>query len=90
MGIERTGLGFSLTFIMLNYCLIFYFKASDILYYEVLDIPLPQLQCLKTLKIAFHHDAKDEVSTARWLLLLFTELFTLLIFEFLTKLSLFR
>ncbi|KAK8641315.1 hypothetical protein V6N13_010728 [Hibiscus sabdariffa] len=39
-----------------------YSQASDILYYEVLDIPLPELQCLKTLKIAFHHAAtKGEV-----------------------------
>ncbi|RZB42780.1 Ubiquitin carboxyl-terminal hydrolase 13 [Glycine soja] len=36
-------------------------QTSDILYYEVLDIPLPELQCLKTLKIAFHHDTNDEV-----------------------------
>ncbi|KAL9319024.1 hypothetical protein ACSQ67_015541 [Phaseolus vulgaris] len=41
--------------------LIHYNQASDILYYEVLDIPLPELQCLKTLKIAFHHATKDEV-----------------------------
>ncbi|XP_020226107.1 ubiquitin carboxyl-terminal hydrolase 13 isoform X2 [Cajanus cajan] len=38
-----------------------YNQISDILYYEVLDIPLPELQCLKTLKIAFHHATKDEV-----------------------------
>jgi hypothetical protein len=37
------------------------FQTSDILYYEVLDIPLPELQCLKTLKVAFHHATKDEV-----------------------------
>ncbi|KAF2299873.1 hypothetical protein GH714_005290 [Hevea brasiliensis] len=36
-------------------------KISDILYYEVLDIPLPELQGLKTLKVAFHHATKDEV-----------------------------
>ncbi|KAK8645429.1 hypothetical protein V6N13_119259 [Hibiscus sabdariffa] len=37
-------------------------QASDILYYEVLDIPLPELQCLKTLTVAFHHAAtKEEV-----------------------------
>ncbi|XP_027367555.1 ubiquitin carboxyl-terminal hydrolase 13-like isoform X2 [Abrus precatorius] len=41
--------------------LIHYNQTSDILYYEVLDIPLPELQCLKTLKIAFHHATKDEV-----------------------------
>ncbi|KAK2640892.1 hypothetical protein Ddye_022655 [Dipteronia dyeriana] len=42
--------------------LIHYNQTSDILYYEVLDIPLPELQCLKTLKVAFHHSTKDEVS----------------------------
>ncbi|KAF5938220.1 hypothetical protein HYC85_025726 [Camellia sinensis] len=35
--------------------------TSDVLYYEVLDIPLPELQGLKTLKVAFHHATKDEV-----------------------------
>ncbi|KAG1358583.1 putative Ubiquitin carboxyl-terminal hydrolase 13 [Cocos nucifera] len=34
---------------------------SDTLYYEVLDIPLPELQGLKILKVAFHHARKDEV-----------------------------
>lgn len=38
------------------------FQTSDILYYEVLDIPLPELQGLKTLKVAFHHATKEEVS----------------------------
>ncbi|KAH7547698.1 hypothetical protein JRO89_XS14G0004000 [Xanthoceras sorbifolium] len=38
-----------------------YNQTSDILYYEVLDIPLPELECLKTLKVAFHHASKDEV-----------------------------
>ncbi|KAM1109325.1 hypothetical protein EV1_008836 [Malus domestica] len=40
-----------------------YNQSSDILYYEVLDIPLPELEGLglKTLKIAFHHATKDEV-----------------------------
>ncbi|XP_038697160.1 ubiquitin carboxyl-terminal hydrolase 12 isoform X1 [Tripterygium wilfordii] len=38
-----------------------YNQSSDILYYEVLDIPLPELQGLKTLKVAFHHATKDEV-----------------------------
>ncbi|KAH9659380.1 ubiquitin carboxyl-terminal hydrolase 13 [Citrus sinensis] len=42
--------------------LIHYNQTSDVLYYEVLDIPLPELQCLKTLKVAFHHATKDEVS----------------------------
>nr|GEY05619.1 ubiquitin carboxyl-terminal hydrolase 13-like isoform X1 [Tanacetum cinerariifolium] len=32
-----------------------------ILYYEVLDIPLPELQGLKTLKVALHHATKNEV-----------------------------
>ncbi|XWS08168.1 hypothetical protein CRYUN_Cryun41cG0057300 [Craigia yunnanensis] len=41
--------------------LIHYNQTSDILYYEVLDIPLPELQGLKTLKVAFHHAIKDEV-----------------------------
>ncbi|XP_027344839.1 ubiquitin carboxyl-terminal hydrolase 12-like isoform X4 [Abrus precatorius] len=41
--------------------LIHYNQTSDILYYEVLDIPLPELQGLKTLKVAFHHATKDEV-----------------------------
>ncbi|XP_066396753.1 ubiquitin C-terminal hydrolase 12-like isoform X2 [Miscanthus floridulus] len=42
--------------------LIHYNQTSDILYYEVLDIPLPELQALKTLKVTYHHVAKDEVS----------------------------
>ncbi|MQL74619.1 hypothetical protein Taro_006967, partial [Colocasia esculenta] len=37
-----------------------YNQSSDILYYEVLDLPLPELQGLKTLKVAFHHATKDE------------------------------
>jgi hypothetical protein len=36
-------------------------QTSDILYYEVLDIPLPELQALKTLKVTYHHATKDEV-----------------------------
>ncbi|KAK9999214.1 hypothetical protein SO802_018817 [Lithocarpus litseifolius] len=44
-------------------CLGHWPKTSDILYYEVLDIPLPELQGLKTLKVAFHHATKDEVRT---------------------------
>ncbi|GKA98232.1 hypothetical protein Tco_0826169, partial [Tanacetum coccineum] len=35
--------------------------SIDILYYEILDIPLPELQGLKTFKVAFHHATKDEV-----------------------------
>ncbi|OIT27340.1 PREDICTED: ubiquitin carboxyl-terminal hydrolase 12-like [Nicotiana attenuata] len=42
--------------------LVHYNQTSDILYYEVLDIPLPELQCLKTLKVAFYNSAKDEVT----------------------------
>ncbi|XP_044503709.1 ubiquitin C-terminal hydrolase 12 isoform X2 [Mangifera indica] len=41
--------------------LVHYNQISDILYYEVLDIPLPELQGLKNLKVAFHHAMKDEV-----------------------------
>ncbi|CAH8260155.1 unnamed protein product [Arabidopsis lyrata] len=41
--------------------LVHYNQTSDILYYEVLDIPLPELQGLKTLKVAFHSATKDEV-----------------------------
>ncbi|CAA2970001.1 ubiquitin carboxyl-terminal hydrolase 12-like [Olea europaea subsp. europaea] len=41
--------------------LVQYNQISDILYYEVLDIPLPELQGLKTLKVAFHHATKDDV-----------------------------
>ncbi|XVE68556.1 hypothetical protein DITRI_Ditri09bG0077400 [Diplodiscus trichospermus] len=41
--------------------LVHYNQTSSILYYEVLDIPLPELQGLKTLKVAFHHATKDEV-----------------------------
>ncbi|XP_059307810.1 ubiquitin C-terminal hydrolase 13-like isoform X2 [Lycium ferocissimum] len=42
--------------------LVHYNQTSDILYYEVLDIPLPELQGLKTLKVAFYNAAKDEVT----------------------------
>jgi ubiquitin carboxyl-terminal hydrolase 7 len=47
-----------------NYSWFFFFfflQTSDILYYEVLDLPLPELQGLKNLKVAFHHTTKDEV-----------------------------
>ena len=37
-------------------------QTSDILYHEVLDIPLPELQHLKTLEVAFHHATTNEVS----------------------------
>ncbi|XP_024017495.1 ubiquitin carboxyl-terminal hydrolase 12 isoform X2 [Morus notabilis] len=36
--------------------------TSDILYYEILDIPLPELQGLKSLKVYFHHATKDEAT----------------------------
>jgi ubiquitin carboxyl-terminal hydrolase 7 len=39
------------------------YQTSDILYYEVLDIPLPELQALKTLKVTYHHATKDEVTS---------------------------
>ncbi|GKV35061.1 hypothetical protein SLEP1_g43379 [Rubroshorea leprosula] len=42
--------------------LVHFDKSSDILYYEVLDIPLPELQNFKTPKVASHHAIKDEVS----------------------------
>lgn len=41
--------------------LVHYNQTSDILYYEVLDIPLPELQGLKNLKVAFHYATKDEM-----------------------------
>jgi len=41
--------------------LIHYNQTTDVMYYEVLDIPLPELQGLKTLKVAFHHATKEEV-----------------------------
>ncbi|CAN6577223.1 unnamed protein product [Malus baccata var. baccata] len=41
--------------------LTYYNQRSDILYYEVLGIPLPELEGPKTLKFAFHHATKDEV-----------------------------
>ncbi|XP_026415216.1 ubiquitin carboxyl-terminal hydrolase 12-like isoform X1 [Papaver somniferum] len=44
----------------LSEMLVHYNQTSDILYYEVLDIPLPELQGLKTLKVAFHHATKED------------------------------
>ncbi|GAV86141.1 UCH domain-containing protein [Cephalotus follicularis] len=41
--------------------LIDYFQRTNILYYEVLDIPLPELQGLKNRKVDFHQGAKEEV-----------------------------
>eukprot|EP00252_Welwitschia_mirabilis_P016659 TRINITY_DN3688_c0_g1_i1.p1 TRINITY_DN3688_c0_g1~~TRINITY_DN3688_c0_g1_i1.p1 ORF type:complete len:1121 (+),score=247.00 TRINITY_DN3688_c0_g1_i1:261-3623(+) len=46
----------------LDEMLVHYNQISDILYYEVLDIPLVELQGLKSLKVAFYHPTKDEVS----------------------------
>jgi ubiquitin carboxyl-terminal hydrolase 7 len=40
---------------------------SDILYYEILDIPLPELQGLKTLRVAFHHATSSEVVCTKFL-----------------------
>ncbi|KAI3902003.1 hypothetical protein MKW92_032900 [Papaver armeniacum] len=45
----------------LSEILIHHNRTSDILYYEVLDIPLPKFQDLKTLKVAFHHSTKDDM-----------------------------
>ncbi|KAF9607606.1 hypothetical protein IFM89_037534 [Coptis chinensis] len=36
-------------------------QTSDILYYEVLGIPLPELQVFKTLKVAFHHPTNMKI-----------------------------
>ncbi|KAG6417727.1 hypothetical protein SASPL_119919 [Salvia splendens] len=36
-------------------------QVSDILYYEVLDIPLPELEGLRTLRVAFRHGTNDEM-----------------------------
>lgn len=36
-------------------------QISDILYFETLDLPLPELQGLKTLKITFHNSKTEEV-----------------------------
>jgi ubiquitin carboxyl-terminal hydrolase 7 len=41
--------------------LVHYNQTSDILYFEMLDLPLPELQGLKTLKIAFHNSKTEEV-----------------------------
>ncbi|KAI3952854.1 hypothetical protein MKW92_019983 [Papaver armeniacum] len=37
-----------------------YNQAPDVLYYEVLDIPLPELEGLKTLNVAFRHSTKND------------------------------
>ncbi|PWA58335.1 ubiquitin carboxyl-terminal hydrolase 12 [Artemisia annua] len=36
-------------------------ETSDILYHEVVDIPLPEMRHLKTLEVAFHHATTNEV-----------------------------
>lgn len=38
-------------------------QTSDILYFETLDLPLPELQGLKTLKVAFHNAKTEEVGS---------------------------
>ncbi|KAL3154338.1 hypothetical protein ABBQ32_013820 [Trebouxia sp. C0010 RCD-2024] len=38
-----------------------YGQAADTLYYELLDLPLQELERLKTLKIAFHGEKAEEV-----------------------------
>nr|XP_024389477.1 ubiquitin carboxyl-terminal hydrolase 12-like isoform X2 [Physcomitrium patens] len=40
--------------------LVHYNQTSDILYFETLDLPLPELQGLKTLKVAFHNAKTEE------------------------------
>ncbi|KAI3924448.1 hypothetical protein MKW98_032649 [Papaver atlanticum] len=45
----------------LSEVLIHHNQISNILYYEVLDIPLPVLQGLKTLNVSFHDAKKDTV-----------------------------
>jgi hypothetical protein len=37
-------------------------QTSDVLYFEALDLPLPELQGLKTLKVAFHNSKTEEVT----------------------------
>jgi ubiquitin carboxyl-terminal hydrolase 7 len=37
-------------------------QMCDILYYEILDIPLPELESLKTLRVTFHNATNNEVS----------------------------
>lgn len=36
-------------------------QSSNILYYEILDLPLPELERLKTLKVAFHNQKTELV-----------------------------
>eukprot|EP00252_Welwitschia_mirabilis_P016662 TRINITY_DN3688_c0_g2_i2.p1 TRINITY_DN3688_c0_g2~~TRINITY_DN3688_c0_g2_i2.p1 ORF type:complete len:1108 (+),score=261.03 TRINITY_DN3688_c0_g2_i2:336-3659(+) len=46
----------------LSEMLVHYNQTSDILYYEVLDIPLPEFQGLKSLKLYFYHSTRHMVS----------------------------
>ncbi|KAL8483441.1 hypothetical protein ACS0TY_026223 [Phlomoides rotata] len=41
--------------------LLHYNQISDILFYEILDMPLPELQGLRTLKVAFRHGISNEM-----------------------------
>ncbi|KAL0418388.1 UNVERIFIED_CONTAM: Ubiquitin carboxyl-terminal hydrolase 13 [Sesamum radiatum] len=41
--------------------LLHYNQTSDVLYYEILDMPLPELQGLRTLKVAFRHATNNEM-----------------------------
>ncbi|KAM2044410.1 hypothetical protein ACFX1T_008733 [Malus domestica] len=41
--------------------LVHYNLGSDIIYYEVLDIPWPEVQALRSLQVAFHPTTKDEL-----------------------------
>lgn len=41
--------------------LLHYNQTSDILYYEVLDMPLPELQGLRMLRVAFRHGTNNEM-----------------------------
>ncbi|CAI5981478.1 unnamed protein product [Closterium sp. NIES-64] len=41
--------------------LVHYDQSTDILYFETLDIPLPELQQLKTLNITFHNSKAEDV-----------------------------
>ncbi|CAN1747834.1 Ubiquitin C-terminal hydrolase 12 [Linum perenne] len=68
--------------------LVYYNQTSDILYYEVLDIPLPELQGLKTLKVALHHASKKKVELShpsaelRLLEVFYNKIYKVLIFPF--------
>ncbi|KAI3856937.1 hypothetical protein MKX03_012345, partial [Papaver bracteatum] len=45
----------------LSEVLIQFNRTTDILYYEVLDIPLPEFEGLKTLDVAFRHPTKNDM-----------------------------